>query len=404
MISSFISLQASDYLCPRLHNLIPMNRLYGRIFVLFAVALLSACASGKKAYERGQYYESVMISVQKLRQNPDHKKSTEALKNSYPLALDYLLTDAKNQIASNSPNKWRNAIAAYDKINQMYESIRQSPAAIKVVSAPKSFYEEIGPLKEKAAEESYTVGINALMRGTRDEAKKAYYNFADAQAFVPGYKDVVEYLDKSKDEATLKVIVEQVAVPARYSLSGDFFQDKVEEFLNQNYPDRGFIKFFTPDEAQRIKLARIDQYLRIQFDDFSVGNTNVKEQIETIKRDSVKVGEVKVDGKVIPAYNTVTAKLTTIRKEVISRGTLSMIIVDGKSNGVLTHRKFSGEYTWVSTWGRFTGDDRALSDQQLAICKRKELQPPPAQDLFLEFASPIYSQLTSGLQSFYRSY
>lgn len=381
-----------------------MNRFYGRLLFFFTIALIVACASGKKAYERGQYYESVMISVQKLRQNPDHKKSIEALRNSYPLALDYLQTDATNQIASNSPNKWRNAISAYDKINQMYEAIRQSPGALKVIRDPKSFYPEIGPLKEKAAEESYNAGINALMKGNREEAKQAYFNFVDAQAFVPGYKDVVEYLDKSKDEATLKVIVEQVAVPARYSLSGDFFQDKVEAFLHQNYPDRGFIKFFTPTEAQNVQLNRVDQYLRIQFDDFSVGNTNVKEQTETIKKDSVKVGEVKVDGKVIPAYNTVTAKLTTVRKEVVSRGLLSMIVVDGKSNGVLTHKKFSGEYTWVSTWGRFTGDDRALSEQQIALCKRKEVQPPPAQDLFLEFAGPIYSQLTSGLQSFYRSY
>jgi hypothetical protein len=376
---------------------------YGRLFLL-AIIILSACTSGKKLYERGAYYEAVMTSVQKLRQNPDHKKSIEALKNSYPMALDYLQTDANNQIASNSPNKWRNAIAAYDKINQMYESIRQSPKALKIIKDPKNFYNEIGPLKLKAAEESYNAGIDALMKGNRDDAKKAYYNFADAQGFSPGYKDVVEYLDKSKDEATLKVIVEQVAVPGRYSLSGGFFQDKVEEFLHQNYPDRGFIKFFTPDEAQRIKLARIDQYLRIQFDDFSVGNTNVTERIETMKKDSVKVGEAKIDGKSVPVYNTVTAKVTTVRKEVISRGLLSMIVLDGKSNGVLTHKKFSGEYTWHSSWARFNGDERALTDQQIALTKRKELQPPSAQDLFLSFADPIYSQLTNGLQSFYRNY
>jgi hypothetical protein len=381
-----------------------MTQKSGRLLILLVITILSACTSGKKLYERGAYYEAVMASVQKLRQNPDHKKSVEALKNSYPLALDYLLTDAKNQIASNSPNKWRNAIASYDKINQMYESIRQSPKALKIIKDPKNFYNEIGPLKEKAAEESYNAGIDALMKGNRDEAKKAYYNFADAQTFSPGYKDVVEYLDKAKDEATLKVIVEQVAVPARYSLSGDFFQDKVEEFLHQNYPDRGFIKFYTPEEAQRIKLARIDQYLKIQFDDFSVGNTNVTERVETMKKDSVKVGEAKINGKNVPVYNTVTAKVTTVRKEVISSGLLSMIVRDGKSDGVLTHKKFSGQYTWYSTWARFNGDERALTDQQISLSKKKEQQPPPAQDLFLLFADPIYSQLTSGLQSFYRNY
>lgn len=374
------------------------------LLLLVAIILVSACTSGKKAYERGDYYEAVMQAVNRLRQNPDHDKSKEALKNAYPLAVDFFQTDANNQIASNSPSKWRNAIASYDKINQMYESIRQSPAAMKVIRDPKNFYAEIGPLKEKAADESYNAGIDALMKGTREDAKRAYFNFNDAQAFVPGYKDVVEYLDKSKFEATLKVVVEQVAVPTRYSLSGGFFQDKVEEYLHQNYPDRGFIKFYTPEEAKNVNLPKVDQILRIQFDDFTVGNTTINEKEETVKKDSVKVGEAKVDGKTIPVYNTVSAKLTTVRKEVVSKGLLSMVVLDGKTNGVLTHKKFSGEYAWVSSWGRFNGDDRALSDQQLAMCKRKEQQPPVAQDLFLEFTRPIYNQLIPALQGFYRNY
>lgn len=376
----------------------------GRLLIFIAIITLTGCASGKKAYERGDYYEAVMLSVSRLRQNPDHTKSKEALKNSYPLAVEWLQTDANNQIASNSPSKWRNAIASYDKLNQMYEAIRQAPGALKVIRDPKSYYAEIGPLKEKAAEESYNAGIDALMKGTRDDARRAYFNFADAQSFVPGYKDVVEYLDKSKFEATLKVVVEQVAVPARYSLSGDFFQDKVEEYLHQNYPDRGFIKFYTPEEAKNVNLPKVDQYLRIQFDDFSVGNTTINEKEETVKRDSVKVGEAKIDGKTVPVYNTVSAKLITTRKEVVSRGLLSMIVVDGKSNGVLTHKKFNGEYSWVSTWGRFNGDERALTDQQLAMCKRREQQPPVTQDLFLEFTKPIYNQLIPALQGFYRNY
>jgi hypothetical protein len=375
-----------------------------RLLTFFIILVLAACASGKKAYERGDYYEAVMLSVQRLRQNPDHSKSREALKNSYPLALDWLETDAKNQIASNAPGKWRNALASYDKMNQMYEAIRQSPGALSVIKTPKSFYEEMGPLKEKAADESYNAGIDALMKGTREDAKRAYFNFADAQSYVPGYKDVIEYLDKAKDEATLKVVVEQIPVPNRYSLSGGFFQDKVEEYLHQNYPDRGFIKFYTPEEAKNMNLQKVHQYLRIQFDDFSVGNTTIREKEETVKRDSVKVGEAKIDGKTVPVYNTVSAKLFTVRKEVVSSGLLSMVVVDAQTNGVLTHKKFPGTYTWESTWGKFNGDERALSDQQIALCKRRESQPPVHQDLFLEFTKPIYNQLIPALQGFYRNY
>src|SRR5690606_34170900 len=232
--------------------------------------------------------------------------------------------------------------------------------------------------------ESYNMGITSLMKGTREDAKTAYFNFVDVQNFVPGYKDVLEYLDKSKFEATLKVVVEQIPVPARYNLSGGFFQDKVEEFLHSNYPDRGFVKFYTPQEAKLSDLQYIDQILRIQFDDFSVGNSVLREKEETLSRDSVVVGEAKVEGKTIPVYNTVKAKYTTYTKEIISGGLLSMIIVDGRTNGVLSHQKFDGKYVWVSKWARFNGDERALTDQQLALCKLKENSPPVAQDLFLE--------------------
>ncbi|HEY9008439.1 hypothetical protein [Ohtaekwangia sp.] len=382
---------------------------FGRLLIsvslmIAALVHLTGCSSGKKAYERGDYFDAVMKSVNRLRQNPDHSKSLETLKNAYPLAVEFYETQAKNEIASNSNFKWKNAIQSYNAINQMYEAIRQCPGCMKAVKNPVNYYNEIGPLKEKAADESYNAGIEALMKGNRNDAKRAYYNFADAQNYVPGYKDVIEYLDKAKFEATLKVVVEQIPVPTRYSLSGGFFQDKIEEFLHTNYTEQTFIKFYTPEEAKVAALPYVDQIMRIQFDDFSVGNSVLKEKEEVVTRDSVKVGEAKVDGKTIPVYNTVKAKLNTYRKEILSSGLLSLIIVDGKTNGVLTHRKFNGEYVWVSQWARFNGDDRALSDQQLALCKLREQQPPVPQDLFLEFTKPIYNQLIPSIRSFYQSY
>jgi len=370
----------------------------------FLIFLVAACSSGKKAFERGDYYGSVMQSIQRLRQNPDHSKSVETLKNAYPLAVEYLEGQANNEIASNSTSKWRNAIESYTMINNMYEAIKQCPGCLKVVKSPKEYYAQIAPLKEKAAEESYNAGIDALMKGNRNDARRAYFNFADAQKFVPGYKDVLEYLDKSKYEATLKVVIEQIPVPTRYNLSGGFFQDKIEEFLHTNYPDECFVKFYPPREAASIELPSADQSMRIQFDDFTVGNIKMTEKEETLTKDSVKIGDTKVEGKTIPVYGTVKAKFTTYRKEVLSSGLLSMIIVDGKTNGVLTHKKFNGEYGWVSTWARFNGDERALTDKQLDLCKLKEMPPPVNQDLFLEFTRPIYNQLVPSIRNFYQNY
>jgi hypothetical protein len=366
--------------------------------------ILAACSSGKKAYERGDYYDAVNKSIARLRQKPDHSKSIETLKNAYPLAVEFFETQANNVIASNAEYKWKSAIQSYNQINAMYEQIRACPACMKVIKNPKNYYAEIGPLKEKAAEESYNAGINLLMKGTRADAKRAYFNFVDAQGFVAGYKDVLEYIGKSKDVATVKVVVEQIPVPRRYELSGNFFQDKVEEYLNTNYREEGFVKFFTPEGARLQNLAKPDQIMRIQFDDFSIGNTTVREKEQEVSKDSVKVGETKIEGKVVPVYNTVKGKLTTITKEVKSNGVLSMMILDANNESVLAHRKFNGEHVWQSRWAKFRGDERALSPKDQALLKNREEQPPSNQDLFLEFSRQIFNQLTPAIKTFYDAY
>src|SRR5687767_6699006 len=91
------------------------------LFVIFAFFLVEGCSSGKKAYEKGNYYEAVMKSVQRLRQKPDHSKSLEALQSAYPMAVEILEADAQNAIASDAPFKYKSAISSYSQINQMYE-------------------------------------------------------------------------------------------------------------------------------------------------------------------------------------------------------------------------------------------------------------------------------------------
>src|SRR4051794_10940921 len=73
------------------------------IVVLCLSLTIIACSSGKKAYEHGDYYDAVLQSIKRLRQKPDHQKSAETLKNSYPLAVEYLEGQANNEIAANSP-------------------------------------------------------------------------------------------------------------------------------------------------------------------------------------------------------------------------------------------------------------------------------------------------------------
>lgn len=375
------------------------------IFLLVFPLLFSECTSGKKAYERGSYYEACVKAINRLRQNPGHKKSKEALRNSYPLAVQELERKADVAISSNDRYKYKIRLQAFENINALHDNIQASPAARKVISKPKFYFNEIAVLKNQAAEESYAIGITLLENNTREEAKQAYYHFRDADSFVPNYKDVRNKMEEAKFMATLKVIVEQIPVPSIYSLSANFFQDKIEEYLHTQYRSNEFVRFYTQREADAEDLPFVDQYLRLQFDDFVIGETHVERTTETFSRDSVIVGTTKIrNGEDVPIYGTVKAKLTTNRKEVKSRGLFSMRAVDAHTKAVLTHRKFTGEFIWFTQWGTFNGDERALTDEQLAICDSYDVPPPPPQNLFIEFTRPIYDQLIQALNSFYQAY
>ncbi len=379
-----------------------MRRLvnYG-VGIFFSVIILS-CSSGKKAFENGNYYSAVMQSVDRLRKNPDHKKSVETLSEAYPLAVNYHEGIIRNVQASDAPFKYGKIYDSYQVLNRMYDEIQRCPGALNVIPNPKSYFSELTMFRERAAEERYEAGMQALNFGTRESAKEAYGHFAQAKSYLATYRDVDMKMEESKWAATLKVKVDQVPVPTfQYQFSVQFFQDQLNEYLF-HYGENEFVRFFGLDDEN---INEPDQVLIVQFDDFVVGQTNNYQYAKEITKDSVVVGKVQLEnGKSADVYGTVKATVTEFKREVISKGLVSMRVLDANSNQIILHEKFPGQFTWTSLWGNFNGDERALNPDQLAICRNKPMDPPPPQDMFVEFTRPIYGQITSKIRNYYRNY
>ena len=376
---------------------------FNLIAIIFLSGIVLSCSSGKKQLERGDYYDAVIKAVERLRKNPDNKKSRETLKLAYPLAIQYYQGELGNIASSNRQFKWGETVRIYETINRMGDEIRRSPGALSIIKNPDRYSSKLTEAKQKAAEESYAAGMRLINEYDRNASKDAYYRFQDADRYVPGYKNVRQQLPLAKEYATLKVVIEQIPVRGRYSVSADFFQDQVEGFLRNGIRNE-FVRFYTPREADQNQLNDIDQIISIYFDDFVVGQVAYSKETKEYTRDSVVVGEVIIDGEKRDVFGTVSADLTVNRAEVISQGLLAMRVLEADNNAVVISDKFPGSFTWFVEWGSFNGDDRALSKDQLRICRLQFTPPPSNQDMFIEFTRPIYGQLTSRLQRFYRNY
>lgn len=253
--------------------------------LVITVLVLESCSSGKKAYQRGNYFEAVMTSTNRLRRDPGHSKSSETLRESYPLAVAYFNDRANAAIASNAPFKWTIVVESYTSINVMYDEIRRSPGALKVIPNPVSYHDKLDEAKRNAAEENYSAGILAMTVGTRDKAKEAYHLFKQADAFVPGYKDVRDMIEAALWAATVKVMIEPVPVPRNVSVSAEFFDNKVSEYVHATSLSE-FVKFYTLTEMQTLNV-KPDHIVRLQFDDFTVGQVFLHEKEYALTRDSV---------------------------------------------------------------------------------------------------------------------
>lgn len=378
--------------------------LYYFIFVFF-LALASSCSSGKKELQRGNYASSVAKAVDRLRSSPNNNKARTTLSKGYALALNHYLEEVARFKASNQALKWENVLSSFNLLNNMYDDIRRCPACLEIVPNPRSFLAEASDARKRAAQVRYDLGIAELNKGDRQSAKLAYESFLRAKDLVRNYPNIDQAILDAKDAATIKVVLEKVPVYSqRYRISDEYFSNKMFEFLQQNRRMSDFVEFFTPTEAIAQQLTNPNHVIRMQFDDFNVGQVYVRETTDNIVKDSVIVGTVDVEGESRNVYGTVKAKMTTFEKTVTSNAVLDVKIYDSQTNRLLMQDKIPGEFVWQAFWGNFQGDERALSEDQKSTCNLREVQPPAAEDLFIEVTRPIYNQVTSRLRNFYRNY
>lgn len=372
-----------------------------KVLWLLLSLLLGACTTGKKAFERGDYFGAVRTSVEKLRSNPDHKKSLQVVEESYPLALKWAQDEIDMLLSGNQSLKWDQTIRIMQQVNDLASLIRKSPAALRIVPGPKRYVTELTMASQKAAEETYQAGVALIGKNSLDAAREAYRMFLRADELVPGYKDCSRLIPEAKMKGSLHVVVEPIPVhSAMFQLSSLFFYDQIFEYLHKHYPETGFVLFYSPTAFEQTGMDQPDMVLQLEFFDFVIGNQvhgdNEKEVSKTVKvnpKDTIKNETI--------IYK---AKLKTFEDRIVSGGVVELKIFSYPEKKLLLSDRIPGEFVWINQYAIFAGDKEALSSEQLELTKNKVQVPPPAQNLFVEFTKPIFQQLVSRVNSFFRDY
>jgi hypothetical protein len=345
------------------------------------------------------------------------------------LAIAYYQEEIDRTLTSNDPFRWRQTLDIMQTVNRMSDEIRRIPAARKLAPTIKTYTSELANVQNRAAQEFYTAGTDALNQKTREGAKEAFYHFQNADGLVRGFRDVSQKMLESKDLATLKVVVEQIPVNGKYEYSAEFFYSNVFQMLNQKFQEKDFVHFFSSEQAEKIHLKYPDMVLQMGFYDFYIDRpqhselekeltTKIDESYQVkLKKDTsfYTIGEKGSErlelkklfkGDMITRTRTVSkrGKIKILTDQVASGGLLEMKAVEFQSQKIVFTDKIPGQYTWQNKYGIFVGDNEVLDDELKAILNNKMVLPPAPQDMFVLFTKPIFSQMADKLGTYFRQY
>ncbi len=374
------------------------------LIYLLSLCFLMACATGEKAMKKGNHYEAVTKSLDRLQKKSGDEKAQGVLTAAYPLLVTESQQNLNRFSNSQDPLKWEQVQAEYQRLDKVYQRIQLIPVATSLLPNAKGYDREIRETDEKIVAARYALGLDELKSENRTGAIEAHKHFSYILSKRREYKDTKAQLQKAEEIATILVGLYPIPMDhLGYKLSADFFENQLYEYVNK-YNWNKFVQFVLPSDAQFDRIPK-DHVVEIRFDAFTIGNSHVKETIFNRQRDSVITKEVVVGDSTVVAYLGAEADVHCFSKEIKSSGVLDLKIIETFNGAIITNEKFEGTHLYLSNWGTFNGQKEALTEEDEECLKNnREVKDPSSQVLFTEMTVPLFDQVTGFLSDFYKRY
>jgi len=374
-----------------------MNLKFYTLISFFAIISLSACKSASKSYDSGNYDEAVNLAIKKIQKNPDNGEAKSILQNAYRYAVEDRAKRIAQLATNNNDMKWEWIYNEYIQLQLLGDAIQKAPEARRIIN-PTDYTSYINTYKEKAGDAHVEKGLQWLLNDDKLSYRKAYQEFRIALNFKPGNAEVLKQMEDAYDAAVLHVAVvtPEQHVGYRYTSNAQRqFEGNILRNL-QNGINNEFIKFHSTYETNR---QPIDQVMEIYIDRMDIGRAYDEKKTREVSNEVVVKEIVHKKDSVTKEYGKVYAKVSTVQRKLKSEGNLIVAIRDMEGLN-LWNDNVKGIHNWENSMASYTGDERALSDNDRQLINQKEPKVPD-EDEILE---AIYRELNKDLLSKVRSY
>ena len=245
-----------------------------------------------------------------------------------------------------------------------------------------------------------------MAEGTKISYREGYKEFNKALQFKPYDDELRRQRDTAYDLAITKVIISPIqSFGGGYSYSSsrqmqDFQRDIIRTLSNNM--NNSFVKFYNEFDARNENIEA-DQVMDLNLSRISVGQPNDNKSSKEVSREVVIREIVYKPDSVVKQYGTVKAKIITTKRNLISQGDLNITLRDTRGRTIWNDH-FTGEHKWETEFVSFTGDERALSEEDKKLVNQENITPPTEETITHELFRQIQNDLMQRLRNYYTRY
>lgn len=383
-------------------------KLYAYSFLAGVMALLMAsCRSATKLYEKGRYDEAVEVAAKKLQKDPKDAKLQEVILSAYKFAVEDHEAQLNKYNSSANDLKWEWMYSEYTDLQRLYDAIRKSPDVYAIVQ-PRDYSQEVIQFREKAGDNRYNRGLQLMSSAGNDKLayRQAYREFQSALGFIPGDVDIQNKMNEAFNYAVINVVVLPLDERSSYQYSSyntryRTFDNNMVTYLQNNNSNQ-FVRYYSAFDADARRVVA-DQVIEIRFSSMNIGRTNDERSTRTVSREVVVKETVIKPDSVVKQYAKVSAKITTTKRTMKSNGMIQVVARD-YNNRITWSENYTAEHYWSTEFATYTGDTRALSDEDKKIIDRQQAIAPREDDIIRSIMDEIQSKAECGVRDYFNRF
>jgi len=368
--------------------------------LLSASLFFIGCKTASKAYNKGDYADAIELGIKKLQKDPSDADTRDLVKSAYSYAVTQSEASIRNLSAGSEESRYEAILREYDRLQDLYETIQQSPAAAGFIR-PTNYSDYVQTYRGKAADVHLANADKWMEQRTKQAYREAYNEYSRAFRF-RNTADVKQKRDQAYDLAVTKILVVPIQNYGGYSYHTNYqlqqFQNEVMRTLAYNINDN-FVRFYSEWDLHG-KDFEPDQVLEMNLGRIRIGQPYDERSTREVSKQVVTKETVYKADSVIKEYATVRARITNTRRTLVSEGDLYITIRDTRGR-ILWNDRFTGQHRWQTEFATYTGDERALSDNDRSQLNRNTNYNPPRED---EIMNELYRQIQLDLSSRLRGY